>query len=72
MMNTYLFEYTYAGEKYGFEVVAGSRAEATSRLVAIRDTAQLQGEVALTIPAWTPASGVLARLVVWLRNIVGR
>jgi hypothetical protein len=41
---TYLFEYNFNGETYGFTIEADSMSEAVSRVRAIGANAQIQGE----------------------------
>ena len=62
----HLFSYNYEGAEYSLEIPANSVQEAKERLSKMT-FARYDGELVTKIPA-TPGTGVLVRLVTWLRN----
>jgi hypothetical protein len=67
-VTTYLFEYRYEGHIYGLEIPAQSLEEARGRISQI-PFATYQGEVIATAPY---SAGWFVKVVVWLRNALGR
>lgn len=64
-MKTFLCEYPFAGERWGFEIKADNEKEAQARLKAL-GWAELKGELMGKIPGSTPVWFI--RLAVWLAN----
>lgn len=64
---TYLFEYEFEGEKWGFDIKASSEEEAVRRVRALSSQALLLGERQFSIPAF-PGFGLVLRAIVAIRN----
>lgn len=65
---TYLCEYRYKGEAWGFQIQATSQEDAEARLKAM-GWAKVNGMVGFTIPGWAPMWAV--SLFVRILNLVG-
>lgn len=53
MMKTFLCEYPFQGDRWGFEIMAADEAEAQARLKAI-GWGEVSGELKMKIPAVAP------------------
>lgn len=60
-MKTYLCTYYFHGDKYEFEIQADSITEACDRMLAIKCSALVEGELMATIPVPT----FWGKLVAW-------
>lgn len=67
--NDYTCSYIFGNSQWGFEVRARSMAEAEARVIAIRRSAIVDGELIAKIPAGV-GLGWGVRFAVWLRNLV--
>jgi len=67
----HLFEYSYNGAQYGFEIPAESQDEAIKRLNAMY-YAKYLGVLHVTIPANSIVGGFVPRLYCFIRNVINK
>lgn len=69
-MKMFLLSYTMPdGSDWAFEIAAESFEDARARLLAIRQTGRLDGELAERFPAWQlPIRPWWARLQTWIKT----
>jgi len=66
--DTFLCSYRYKGQLCGFDIIARDFEDAEARLAAIHFNGKVDGRLKAVIPASTPASGLIVRMLVWWRN----
>ncbi|OQS34131.1 hypothetical protein B0T40_16180 [Chromobacterium haemolyticum] len=66
---SYLFEYRYNGERYGFQIKARSAEEAKQHLRCIASNASYDGEICLVIDVGN--GSMLKRLLQFMRYVLG-
>ena len=68
MRKTFLCSYLFDGDEWGFEIKADDRQEARARLLAIRDTGRVDGELKAVLPATGVPRAVPSAIVAFLNR----
>lgn len=69
-LRTFLGSYRYEGKEYAFDIMAQGFEDAEARLAAVKAFGKIDGRLEMVIPAGPARTGgLLARLVVWFRNL---
>jgi hypothetical protein len=63
----FLFAYHFGGAEWGISIFASDEAEAKEKIKAV-GMARFDGELAMRIPAYAGAGGLVPSLICWLRN----